>query len=357
MYFKNTYSECIIAAVKKISMHALALYCCCCALNANAQDPHFSQFFEAPLLRNPSLAGLFAGDIRLQAVYRNQWQSVTTPYQTSSVNFEYKQPIGRGNDFITTGAQILFDKAGATNFTTTNIYPALNYHKSLNDSKSKYLSLGIMGGYVQRRIDRSKITTNNQFDGNGYNPALSDGETLTKFSYHYWDGSIGLSFNSSIANSERDYYFIGVAYHHFNRPVNSFYTNPPVELNPKLVLSGGVHFSVNDYSDIIIQGDYSNQGNYNEAIGGFTYSRKLGDDYENPLYLIHLGAYMRWKDAIIPVVKLDYLPFSVAVSYDVNISQLKTVSQYRGGFEVSLTYAGFLDRDNSSKNAVLCPKF
>ena len=44
--------------------------------NIFSQDIHFSQFFEAPLLRNPALAGLFSGDIRLQAVYRNQWQSV-----------------------------------------------------------------------------------------------------------------------------------------------------------------------------------------------------------------------------------------------------------------------------------------
>lgn len=329
----------------------------CAVLKTYGQDPHFSQFFEAPLLRNPSLAGLFAGDIRFQAVYRNQWQSVTTPYQTGSLNFEYKQPIGHGNDFITTGFQILYDRAGVTNFTTSNIYPALNYHKSLNDQKSKYLSFGIMGGYVQRRIDRSKIITNNEYDGNGYNPSLGDGETLTKFSYHYWDGSLGLSFNSSIAGSETDYYFIGAAYHHFNRPKNSFYRNPPVELNPKLVFSGGVRLSVNEMSYITLQSDYSKQGDYNETIGGITYSRKIGDDYSHPMYTIHFGGYLRWKDAFIPVVKLDYNPFSVAFSYDVNISELKAASQYRGGFEVSLTYAGFLDRNNSTKNAVLCPKF
>lgn len=329
----------------------------CCVFKAEGQDPHFSQFFEAPLLRNPSLAGLFAGDVRVQTVYRNQWQSITTPYQTGSINFEYKQPVGRGNDFITTGAQVLFDRAGITNFTTTNIYPAINYHKSLNDQKSKYLSLGVMGGYVQRRIDRSKITTNNEFDGSGYNPALGDGETLTKFSYHYWDGSVGASFNSSIANSETDYYFVGFAYHHFNRPKNSFYTNPPVELNPKFVVSGGVNLSVDEVSSIILQGDFSKQGDYTEEIGGATYARKIGDDYANPQYVIYFGGYLRWKDAFIPVLKLDYKPFSVAFSYDVNISTLKTASQYRGGFELSLTYAGFLDRDNSTKNAVLCPKF
>src|ERR1043165_3652339 len=83
---------------------------------AHGQDLHFSQFFEAPLLRNPSLAGIFTGDIRFQGVYRSQWGSVTVPYKTGSFNFEYKKPIGHGNDFFTTGLQVLYDRAGSTNF-------------------------------------------------------------------------------------------------------------------------------------------------------------------------------------------------------------------------------------------------
>jgi len=323
----------------------------------HAQDPHFSQFFEAPLLRNPSLAGLFAGDIRVQGVYRNQWGSVTTPYQTGSFNLEFKQPVGKANDFITTGFQILYDRAGITNFTTSNIYPAINYHKSLNDEKSSYLSLGFMGGYVQRSIDRSKMTTNSQYDGNGYNPSLPDGEAFSQTNYHYWDGSLGMSYNASIKGSETDNYFIGLAYHHFNRPLNSFYKNPPVELNPKWVVSGGVRFTASETSFITIQADYSKQGEYTETIAGATYSVKIGDDYENPLYVIHFGGYLRLKDAFIPVLKLDYHPFSISMSYDANISQLKTASQGRGGFELAISYAGFLDRNNTTKNAVLCPKF
>lgn len=323
----------------------------------SAQDPHFSQFFEAPLLRNPSLAGLFAGDIRVQGVYRTQWASVTAPFVTGSFNVEYKQPIGKGDDFLTTGLQILYDKAGSTNFTTTNILPAINYHKAMSTDKSKYLSLGFMGGWVQRRIDRSKITTNNQFDGNGYNPGLPDGETFSQTNYNYLDGSVGMSFNSSIKNSDDESYFIGIAYHHFNRPKNSFYKNPGIELNPKWVVSGGLKLSVNEMSYVTLQGDYSKQGNYSEAIAGALYSFKLGEDYQNPQYTVHFGGFLRWKDAFIPVVKLDYHPFQIAVSYDVNISELKTASQSRGGFELSVTYAGFLDRDNSTKNAVLCPKF
>src|ERR1700712_1753195 len=99
------------------------------ATTSMAQDLHFSQFFEAPLLRNPSLAGIFTGDYRLQAVYRDQWNSVTDGYRTGSVNGEYKMHVGAGNDFLTTGLQILFDKAGTVGLTTTEVLPALNYHK------------------------------------------------------------------------------------------------------------------------------------------------------------------------------------------------------------------------------------
>jgi len=322
-----------------------------------AQDVHFSQFFETPLLRNPSLAGLFEGDIRLQGVYRSQWGSVTVPYQTGSFNLEYKQPVGSGDDFLTTGLQLVYDRAGSTNFTTTNVLPAINYHKALSGNKNKYLSLGFMGGLVQRRIDRSKVTTNNHFDGNGYNPALPDGESFTNANYQYLDGSVGMSFNSSIGESNENNYFVGLAYHHLNRPRNSFYSNPTIELSPKWVGSAGVRVGMNEYSYFTLQADHSVQGAFNETIGGVMFSYKLGENMNQPSYTLHMGAFMRWKDALIPAIKIDYNPFSIAFSYDVNVSELKTASQSRGGAELSITYAGFLDRDNSSRNAVRCPKF
>src|SRR3569833_2984938 len=120
------------------------------------QDIHFSQFFEAPLWRNPSLAGIYKGDIRVQGVYRDQWNSVTDAYKTGSFNAEYKMPIGKANDFITTGIEALYDKAGTVSWTTTHILPALNYHKSLSVDRNSYLSLGFMGGPVLNHLDRSK---------------------------------------------------------------------------------------------------------------------------------------------------------------------------------------------------------
>lgn len=326
-------------------------------VRTNAQDIHFSQFFEAPLLRNPSLAGIFTGDIRVQGVYRDQWKSFTNAYRSGSLNAEYKMPIGRGDDFITGGLQILYDKAGSAGLTSTYVLPAINYHKSLSSEKIMYLSVGFMGGVLQKTLDRSKITTNSQFDGTAYNPALADGETFINPRYSAADASVGASFNSSFGQDEKHSLYFGAAYHHISRPKNSFYLSADAALHPKFVFSGGVKYNIDDLTYFSLQADHSQQGNFNETIGGALYSFKLEGTPENPLYTLHLGAFLRWKDALIPVVKIDYNPFSVAISYDVNVSTLKTVSQGRGGFELSISYVGFIERANSSKNRILCPRF
>jgi type IX secretion system PorP/SprF family membrane protein len=321
-----------------------------------AQDIHFSQFFEAPLLRNPSLAGIFTGDIRAQIVYRDQWNSFTNAYRSGSLNAEYKMPVGRGDDFITAGIQMLYDRAGTVALTSSHLLPAINYHKSLSSEKSTYLSVGFMGGLVQRSIDQSKITTDNQYVGGAYNPAVANGETFANSNYWYADASVGASFNTAFGEEQKNSLFFGVGYHHLNRPSNSFYRSANAALHAKIVFSGGVRFDVNEQAFFNLQGDYSKQGSASEIIGGAMYGYKFGDS-ENPDYTIHFGAFLRVKDALIPAIKLDYNPFSIGLSYDVNVSQLKTASQGRGGFELSVTYIGFLDRDNSSKFKLFCPRF
>jgi type IX secretion system PorP/SprF family membrane protein len=317
-----------------------------------AQDIHFSQIFETPLYRNPALAGIVNADIRVQAVFRTQWNSFVNGYKTGLLNAEYKVPAGKGDDFITVGLQTLYDRAGTTNLTTTIIMPVLNYHKSMSQYRNMYLSVAFMGGFVNRNLDRSKIITDNQYNGGG-----DDGETFGKMQYSYLDGGTGISFNSGIGKSERNNIVIGVAYHHFNKAKNSFFQNANIRLDPKWVFSGDIKLAVMEGSWVTIQSNYSRQGIYQEAIGGILYSMNIGPLLDDPDYVLHGGLFVRWKDAVIPVVKFDYHPFSFAFSYDINTSRLKTASYGRGGVEFSLSYSGFLDRENSSVNAVRCPRF
>ena len=337
--------------------YLLVLMMLLCTVSLKAQDIHFSQFIETPLLRNPSLAGIFKGDIRVQSIYRSQWNNVTDAYRTGSLNIEYKKSIGKADDFITIGGEILYDKAGTIALTSTHILPVLNYQKSLSSERNMYLSLGFMGGLVQRRIDPSKMTTNSQYNGTNYDPNLANGENLTKTSYSFLDGSVGMSFNTQLGANTDNNIYVGLAYHHFNKSNKiSFYGNPDIEMTPKWVGSLGARVAVGEESYCTFYGDYSTQGTYRETLVGLLYSYKL-DDVEDPRYILHAGAMVRLKDALIPVVKLDINHMAVSVSYDVNISQLRNASYGHGGFEFGLSYQNFSNRDNSTKNAVRCPTF
>jgi type IX secretion system PorP/SprF family membrane protein len=325
-------------------------------VNLYAQDIHFSQFYEAPLLRNPALAGIFSGDMRVESIYRNQWLSGSTPYQTGSLSSEFKMHVGHVDDYLTLGGEILYDRSGSVALTATHVLPVINYHKSLDADRNRYLSLGFMLGVVQRSLDRSKVTTNNQYDGDGFTNGF-DGETFTRSSYAYFDGSTGVSYNSQMGNNKDNNMFAGISYQHFNKPSNiSFYSNPDDELRPKWVFSGGVRLSTNVDSYVTLQGDYSMQGPYNELIAGALFTKKL-DDIDDPKYLIDGGLFVRWQNAIIPVVKLEAKPLTISFSYDALITQANFATVNSGAFEMALSYQKYFQNNKSSLNAIKCPRF
>ncbi len=325
---------------------SLQMAACCFS-----QDLHFSQFFEAPLYRNPALAGIVSADVRVQTIYRSQWNSIANAYKTTSLNAEYKLPVS-GDDFVTVGAQVFHDRAGSTNLTTTQVLPAVNYHKSLSTERNVYLSLGFMGGFVQRSVDRSKMTTNSTYEGQG------DGETaMLQSRYTYLDGSAGISLNTQLNENPENSLVLGVAYHHFNKPKASFYSNTGISVQPKTVFSADARFGLNDQFSATVYNDHVRQGAYSETMSGALIGYKIGAYTAEPDMVLRAGMFYRWGDAVVPVLQLDYRPFSFSMSYDVNLSALSTASNGRGGYELSVTYAGFLDRENSSANAVRCPQF
>lgn len=330
-----------------------SIFSCLCTGSisvVSGQDVQFSQFDAAPLWRNPALMGHFKGEIRAQSVYRSQWASLGDAFQTISASVDYKRQLGQRKDFLSVGLQLLNDKAGFASLTTTNILPAIAYHKSLNDERNRYLTLGFMGGYVQRRFDVSKARTNAGFDG-------TPDEDFNNNSYQYWDGSVGMVYNSAYGTSTDNNYYIGVAYHHFNKPKNTFFKSDTIVLQPRIALNVGVNYRITDYSYLSLQGDFFRQGSFEQFVFGGIYHTRFGTEFDNPEYTFGVGAYIRWNDAFIPVVKLDYKQMLIGLSYDANISPLKTATQGRGGFELSLGYKGFLSEFSLMKDLELQPTF
>jgi type IX secretion system PorP/SprF family membrane protein len=337
--------------MKHIRNFFLGVLALCATQAVHAQDLHFSQFYETPLVRNPALAGIMTGDYRVQAVYRSQWNSLVKAYKTVSANAEYKIKVGAADNFATLGLQIFHDEAGTSNLTTTHVLPALNFHKSISATRNLYLSAGFMGGIVQRRFDRTKITTNNSYD-NGF-----DGEPLRTNGYSYFDGSAGISLNGDLGSEGLNSFVVGLGYHHLTKPRNSFFASSNIELKPRYVLSGDLKLGMTENTHVIIHSDIVSQGQSEEVIAGALYNVAFGPDAESADMTLSAGGFIRWDDAIIPTVKAEFHGLSFGLSYDVNISKLRNTSYGQGGFELSLTFKGFRRSENSSLNAMNCPRF
>lgn len=326
-------------------------------LRAAAQDIHLSQFSETPILRNPALIGIFNGDVRVQAVYRNQWNSITIPYQTGTLSGELKFPVGQYYDYVTTGLQMSFDRAGTSQLQSVQVLPAINYHKSLSENKSSYLSLGAMGGFVQRQFNPAHLTFNNQYTNGRFDASAPTGEEgrLAKQGYTYLDAGVGLSYNSVIR--EDIPFYIGAALYHFNKPKVSFYGDESVELQPKLSFNAGITIPLDEKFKMIAQYNQIHQGTYREYIGGALIGYSLFDEGLESDHGVYGGLYLRWNDALVPVIKIDMGAYELGMSYDINVSTLRAASRSFGGFELSFVFKNFLNSRNSSLDATNCPRF
>jgi len=55
------------------------------------------------------------------------------------------------------------------------------------------------------------------------------------------------------------------------------------------------------------------------------------------------------------MLRLDYIPIAVAVSYDVNVSKLSAASNTNGGMELSLIFTPSIFNDKQDCGAIFCP--
>jgi type IX secretion system PorP/SprF family membrane protein len=321
------------------------------AITCKAQDFTFSQFYEMPLLRNPAIAGIFSGDVRIQTAFRNQWASVTTPFQTTALSAEVKFPVGIANDYFTGALQVTSDIAGDSKLGRIQILPAFNYLKSLNDENS-YIAAGFMGGFVQSSFDPAGLTFDDQFQNGQFNPNNVTAQTFKNTNHTYFDAAAGISYSGMIGYGTK--FYVGGAMYHFNKPKVSFFDDD-LRLKPRTVINAGLNIPTGDVNNFYIYGDYIVQGGHRQALMGMMYSLILGDYVEDDKVSISFGTFYRWGDALVPVTKLEYHRLSIGLSYDANISKLSAASHYRGGFELTASFKSFLNIRNSSRDKVKCP--
>ncbi len=89
-----------------------------------------------------------------------------------------------------------------------------------------------------------------------------------------------------------------------------------------------------------------------ETLVGAALGLNANGDLSNPTS-VYVGSWMRFNDAIIPYVGLEFGGLRIGASYDVNISSLKAATSNRGGSEISLIYI----KRPADYKGIPCPKF
>lgn len=343
--------------IKRAVRALLLLPALCLPVLASAQaDIHFSQFYETSILRNPALTGVFEKDYKIGAYYRNQWSTISHPFETFLGTGEGRVSVSSmSEDFFSFGVLAFADKAGSVDQKITGIYPAINYNKSMNVEKNSYLSVGFTGGRLQYSFDPGKATFNNQFSGGRFDPNLPSLENIPVSQMGFWDLGAGVNYNSSSGPDGNLSYMFGVSGYHFTQPKFSYYQVDGIKQNMRLNANGAAGFNVTESILMQVQGNVALQGQYREILAGglVSWTRYLA---EGQTFVLTGGGFYRLRDAVIPVIKVKYNSLALGVSYDINVSTLQQASKMNGGMEITLFHVGDFTNKGVAKKMV-CPKF
>ena len=309
-----------------------------------AQDSHFSQSWVTPLIQNPALAGADQ-DLQTILVYRNQWNSVASPYKTFNFSFDSKlSKANKKKGFLAAGLNVLGDKAGESNMGTNSGMLSIAYHILLD--KNSTIGAGLMGGVVQRRIDYSQLKWASQYNGS-YNSSLPSGEPESDSRFIYLNTGFGVVWTYKknemyISGNDQVRTTAGISIFQPHQPAYSFYRNDE-NLKMKIISHGSGLFGIKNTNLCIVPSIVvSMQGKSNEIFLGslFKYILKEDSKYTGNIKAsaVSLGIFYRNKDALIPTFFFEIGQYSLGLSYDINTSALKQASNGRGGFEISLRF-------------------
>lgn len=317
---------------------------------ALAQDPQFSQFYQAPLYLNPGFTGITPQQ-RIVFNNRIQWPNLPQAFTTFAASYDvWVDELRSGFGVLATT-----DKMGSAGWRTTTASLLYSYKVRINDKL--VFSPGLSFGYGINGLDRSKLRLG---DGLEFNGQSLDPELNRLGNQQYFDFGSGFLFYTRVV-------WVGASFNHMNRP-NLTLLNSEARLPMKTTLHAGARIPLYNgprttakISYITPSFIYRNQGPINQLDLGVNY-------HVDP---VSLGIWYRGKpfdenvigtinqDALIFTMGLYLSNLNIGYSYDFNVSGLSTSAG--GAHEISLIYefvAKPVARSVKKRNKLIpCPTF
>ncbi|MFN0216257.1 MAG: PorP/SprF family type IX secretion system membrane protein [Saprospiraceae bacterium] len=336
-----------------------------------AQDIHFSQYNMSPMTLNPANIGNFEGTVRIGGIYRGQWASVIGSkgqYKTPSLWVDAPVITGfRKRDWVGVGLVFFSDKAGAGSLTHSAAKFGASYHLSLDKKGNAYLTIGAQYGQASRRLNTKDL----QFEEGFLNPTPTGGynsgaqvdflnQKDAKSDWSDIDGGVVLR---AKLNNRMDM-SLGYSMYHIGKGKYGLVsggggTGPQTssdEIARRSVVTGLFNIKLSNKFSVGPSFIYQTMSGADEislqALGSYLFNAEKDVDLN-----FGLGYRLSGGDAIYPMLGARYKNLRVGLAYDVNVSDLNSVSNYRGGFEITANYIVKIYKPAVVKTKVLCPRF
>lgn len=320
----------------------MLILCCLWSFNeVRAQDVHFSQIDVNPTLFDPAYSGFFDGQGRLGLNYRNQWASISEPFQTFAITAEMSILRSKRQRYgINLGLFAYHDLAGALNYGTTAADIILSVHKALSSRGHNLISLAASLGVGQFGFDdsRTDMTIHETFD---INRSTFFNLGLGVAYFHQFHDDLYIKF--------------GLSGQHLNEPNISYLGLDDTYLIRKFNGYIRSEWRCTDNVALLPVAALQLQRKYSELIYGIDLKWYYDESFDHQTSFIG-GVLFRQSDAIIFDLGIDYRSFTFAFTYDANISKLASASHTIGAFELGIVYR-INPASHNRRKAIACPVF
>lgn len=335
--------------MKKISKYILVLGLGMLSQISKAQDAQFSQYYASSLYLNPAMAGI-EQDLTFSSAYRSQWRGVSKPYTTNQLSAI--MPLSSGatvkRQYGGIGVSVFNDQSGDAALRTTGANLTFAYTKSIKSDLSRIAIAGQVG-VIQKSIDFTNAQWGSYYNDLGYTNPTSFTDNSISSNKLMPDVSLGAmwSFNPS-----RNYFrsglsgFLGAVASHVNQPNESLVDGYASALPMSIKAHGGIEFHLNQKLNVGPNVLFVLQGKNFQINAGAYLHYRIVDNPFSPLANSDLvfGTWYRLQDALIFSTGITNNNFTLGISYDMNASSLRTNTNARGAYEVTLSIRNARDK-------------
>lgn len=296
--------------------------------NSQSQDAQITQYDQAPIMFNPANTGMLKyTDLRIAALYRSQWSSISTSFNTFATSFDMAVDSrwGVGGVFVNTDA--------ANVISSSNFLGSVAYQITDPNNTKYIISTGVQLGVLFKRLNTNDMIFDSQFDGFNFDNAINSMETFDRLNRLMLDVNLGFSYRST-DRTKRINPFADLAVFHVTTPDESFIGSQQSRLPMRWMGNVGARIEINnklvvDPSVIFMRQREAQQFLFN-AIAHYEIS---GTPYQ-----VIGGLSYRTEDAVMIHAGLRHNANIFRISYDVNTSGLSAYSNNRGALEFTVIY-------------------